>query len=354
MKLSDITRTLQESEDWSKKRAANEKAAILAAIDSANTLEDFKALINWGNFSAKPLAGDDQSHNYSTSVKDFFKENPDSEELVIKKLTANLDSEDSIVNFVKLFYGSSVFSLVADANQKMFSKFFASSLTVDNGEVVFKQEKIKSHTLAREILKMLIEEDLDLLLTSLKTAVKGLPNASVKFIFDGSHRGNSWDGRGAISVSENGFVPKLHRAALIAFEIDEHLSSDDAKKIVMGSPQYRSFTRALRHAINKMLSVTEADVYTDEFSFFLNRHYFTDFIRALTDFVRLLDDAREVGRSIFAWYYHLPRHGAVHPEKSKFLEVFSEVLSRSTLAEMTKLECVFDNGEKLSELSHFD
>jgi hypothetical protein len=103
-----------------------------------------------------------------------------------------------------------------------------------------------------------------------------------------------------------------------------------------------------------MLTVTEANVYQDDYSLFLDAHGFSAFVDSLGQFIRMLDDAHEVGRDVFAWYYHLPRHGQVHGDKKRFLDTYQEVISRSKLMHMVKLESIFDDRSNLQDIIDYE
>ena len=128
------------------------------------------------------------------------------------------------------------------------------------------------------------------------------------------------------------------------------MGDEIARKILTSSPGYRAYARGLKKEIAKMLHITEADVYDEDKKLFMDHHALPDFFKALADYICLLDDANAVGKEIFAWFYHLPRHGQIHQDKKRFLDVFTEVMSHSNLFGFVKLESVFDSGEYLREL----
>ena len=350
MKFSDL-QTVLESDNWKEEYNARIKEAIIKAVEGISSVDTAKAVIRWGNFNVK----DSEDRNHHPEVVEIFKEYPEIEEMVLKKFDEILTDEESYVSFVKEFTGSPVFKRVINRKRKEFAEFFFKNLSVKDGILSFGHEQIKNHPHDHTILSVLIEEDYDTILEYLKQVVEHIPAAKVSFDFDlAGKKAWSVEGRNAIKISEKGFVPRLYRAAMIAYTLDEYSGELDAKEIVVKSPAYRSFSRTLQNAIKKMTTITEADLYKEEYALFLERHACPEFFRTLKDFISLLENTQHVGKDVFAWFYNLPRHGQMHDEKKKFLDTFQEVLGRSGIFDLLKTESIFDDGSRLTELAFYD
>ena len=350
MKFSDL-QFVFESDNWKEEYNAKIKEAVVRAVEGISSIEDAKSVIRWGNFNVK----DSEDRNHHPEVVEIFKEYPDIKDMVLKKFDEILTDEASYVSFVKEFTGSPVFKRVIDRKRKEFAEFFFKNLSVKDGVLSFDHEQIKNHPHDHTILSVLVEEDYDAIIGYLKEVVNHIPPAKVEFSFDLAGK-KSWsvEGRNAIKVSEKGFIPRLYRAAMIAYVLDEHSGETDAKDVVVKSPAYRGFSRTLQNSIKKMTTITEADLYKEEYALFLERHACPEFFRSLQDFISLLENTQHVGKDIFAWFYNLPRHGQMHDEKKKFLDTFQEVLGRSGIFDLLKTESIFDDGRRLSELAFYD
>ena len=349
MKISDLT--IFESDNWKEEYTARIKTAIDKAVEEIDSIEKAKQTIRWGNFNVK----DSEGMNHHPEVAEVFKDYPDVKEEVLKKIDGLLTDDASLISFIKEFTGSTIFKPVVKRNEKMFTEFFFKNLTVKDGKLQFGHKDIENHPHDHTILSILVESDYNTILEYLTKVVEQIPQAKVSFNFDLQNK-KAWgiEGRNAIKVSEEGFVPRLYRAAMIAYVLDEYSGEYDAKEIVVKSPAYRGFSRSLQNSIKKMTTITEADLYKEEYALFLERHACPEFFRTLRDFISLLEDTHNVGKDIFAWFYNLPRHGQMHDEKKKFLDTFQEVLSRSGIFDMLKTESIFDDGRRLSELSFYD
>lgn len=349
MKISELK--IFESDSWEQEYNARIKTAIEKAVEEIDSIEKAKQTIRWGNFNVK----DSEGMNHHPEVAEVFKDYPDIKEKVLKKIDGLLTDDTSLISFIKEFTGSTILKPVVNRNQELFTQFFFKNLLVKDGKLQFAHKEIENHPHDHTILSILVDTDYEVIIEYLKQVVEQIPAAKVSFTFDVQHK-NSWgnEGRNAIKVSEAGFVPRLYRAAMIAYVLDEYSGEYDAKEIVVKSPAYRGFSRSLQNSIKKMTTITEADLYKDEYALFLERHACPEFFRTLRDFISLLEDTHNVGKDIFAWFYNLPRHGQMHDEKKKFLDTFQEVLSRSGIFDMLKTESIFDDGRRLSELSFYD
>jgi hypothetical protein len=352
MKITDIVKLLEsDSDSWRKEYRKNLLDAITTAISKIKTIDDAKSVIRWGNFNVK----DSEDSWHHPTVLEVFKQFEGVKEAVLEKFDEILTDEASYVSFVKEFTGSPVFKLVVDRNRKVFAEFFFKNLSVKDGILSFGHEQIKNHPHDHTILSILVEEDYDAILEYLKQVVDHIPSAKVSFQFDLDGK-NAWgiEGRNAIKVSEVGFVPKLYRAAMIAYVLDTYSGEYDAKEVVVKSQAYRGFSRTLQNSIKKMTTITEADLYNEEYALFLARTACPEFFSSLKDFISLLENTQHVSKDIFAWFYNLPRHGQMHNEKKKFLDTFQEVMSRSGIFDLLKTESIFDDGRRLSELAFYD
>ena len=350
MKFSEL-QNLLESDKWKEEFTTRLRDALIKAIEGISSVEEAKSVIRWGNFNVK----DSTDYSHHPEVSEIFKDHPDIKEMVLKKFNEILTDEESYVSFIKEFTGSAVFKPVVNLKRKEFAEFFFKNLSVQDGILSFGHERIKNHPHDHTILSILIEEDYDAILEYLKEVVAHIPAATIKFEFDLEGK-KSWgiEGRNAIKLSEKGFVPRLYRAAMIAYTLDEYSGENDAQEIITKSAAYRGFARSLQNSIKKMTTITEADLYKEEYALFLERHACPEFFRSLQDFISLLENTRDVGRDIFAWFYNLPRHGQMHDDKKKFLDTFQEVLGRSGIFDMLKTESIFDDGRRLSELAFYD
>ena len=349
MKIADLR--IFESDNWKEEYNKRINDAIVSAVESIDSVEKAKSVIRWGNFNVK----DSEDRWHHPEVSDIFKENPEIKNLVVGKFDELLASEDAFIPFLKEFTGSPIFNIMIQRKRKEFAKFFFDHLTLTDGILSFDHEEIKNHPHHDTILSMLIEEDYDMILGYLKQIVDAIPAATVTFDFslDGK-RSFLHDGRNAIKVSEKKFIPRLYRAALIAYMLDEYSGDSEAKDVVVHSKAYRGFSRTLQNAIKKMTVITEADLYKDEYRLFTERTAAPEFFSALGDLIALLENTNHVAKDIFAWFYQLPRHGQLHDDKKKFLDSFQEVMSRSGLVNMLKIESIFDDGRRLRELAFYD
>lgn len=350
MKITDIVKLLEsESDSWHEEYRKNLLDTITSAVSEIKTIDGAKSVIRWGNFNVKDA--DDRWHH--PPLSEVFKEFPTVKEMVLAKFD-EIVNDDTRVSFIKEFAGSPILKDVINRHKKEFTKFFFDNLVVTDGKLAFKDLEIENHPHHDVILRVMIDEDHDMILGYLKTVVQQIPAATIKFDFDFSNKKGWHDGRAAIQLSEKGFVPKLYRAALIAYMLDEYSEEEDAQNIVKKSQSYKSFARSLQNAIKKMTTLTEADLYHEENSLLVSRGQAPDFFSALHDTICLLENADRVGKEIFSWFYHLPRHGQMHPEKQKFLDSFQEVLTRSGISNMLKAESIFSNGRRLRDLAYFD
>ena len=354
MKFTDFIEKKQivaeaEYDDWRKTLKDQRRSEVIAAIDNIKTLEDASKIISYGNLRV-PSGEDGRTVHHD--VKEFADEEPEIFKDLTKKINGLITNSDDMAFFVKNFFYTLVFDDVLHSREKEFVDFFVANLKVDGTDIIFMHDDIKHFPKSKKILMMLIERDPDLIEAALKEMISALPTSTVKFEFAPTKKG--WiDGRNIIKV-EDGFVPALYRVCLVAYAFDEFDGDSNARTLILKSPQYKSFARSLKNEIKRMLTITEANLYLEDYEVFLNSHALPEFFRALRDFVCLLEDAHMLGKHIFAWFYHLPRHGQMHKEKKDFLSVFTEVFSRSNIGDYTNLTPIFDNGEKLSELAYYD
>ena len=268
-----------------------------------------------------------------------------------EKVQSLVKTEEDVVEFIKenLLYFFSERDIEATIGE-VYAKFLKDSIDFGEpgkNELEFKQEEIKKWAMHPVNVKLMVTYHSDEILAHIKSVAQTLESPTVKLDF--SQGGNFWDGRKAIKVSGN-FIKHFVHVCYLARAFDNEMDDDQARKIMTSSQGYRIYARGLKKEIAKMLHITEADVYDEENKLFMDSHSLPDFFKALSDYICLLDDANTVGKEIFAWFYHLPRHGQYHNAKKKFIDVFTEVMSRSNLFGFVKLESVFDSGEYLREL----
>ncbi len=268
-----------------------------------------------------------------------------------EKLQELVKTEADVVEFIKenlLYYFSE--KDIESSIGGIYGEFLKNNLEFGEpgkNEVEFKPAEIKKWAMHPVNVKLMVKYHEADVLAHIKSVAQSLEQPTVKFNF--AQGGNFWDGRKAIQVSGN-FVKHFIHVCYLAREFDVVLGDEEARKILTSSQGYRVYARGLKKEIAKMLHITEADVYDADKKLFMDRHSLPDFFKALADYICLLDDANDVGKEIFAWFYHLPRHGQVHKDKQNFLDVFTEVMSRSNLFNYVKLESVFDSNEYLREL----
>lgn len=268
-----------------------------------------------------------------------------------EKLQELVQTEDDVVEFIKenLLYYFTEKDIEASIGE-IYGKFLESSLDFGEpgkNEVEFKQEEIKKWAMHPVNVNLMVKFHKDSVLTHIKNVAQTMEQPTVKFDFEKG--GNFWDGRKAIQVSGN-FIKHFVHVCYLARAFDKLEGDEDARKIITSSSGYRTYARGMKKEIAKMLHITEADVYDEENKLFMDRRSLPDFFKALADYICLLDDANEIGKEVFAWFYHLPRHGQIHKDKQGFLDVYTEVMSRSNLFNFVKLESVFDSDGYLREL----
>ena len=277
----------------------------------------------------------------------------DSFKLALKEKVQELvKTEADVVEFIKenLLYFFSERDIEATIGD-VYGEFLKDSIDFGEpgkNELEFKQEEIKKWAMHPVNVKLMVTYHTDAVLAHIKSVAQTLESPTVKLDF--SQGGNFWDGRKAIKVSGN-FIKHFVHVCYLARAFDNEMDDDKARKIITSSQGYRIYARGLKKEISKMLHITEADVYDEDNKLFMDSHSLPDFFKALSDYICLLDDANQVGREIFAWFYHLPRHGQYHKDKKKFVEdVYTEVMSRGNLFGFVKLESVFDSDTYLREL----
>ena len=312
---------------------------ILDELTGITTLKEFRSFMS--------------KHQHALSTTEVKKANgyADTVKEVLGKLRDLVKTEDDVVEFIKesfLYYFNE--KEIEAAIGEIYGKFLESSLDFGEpgkNEVEFKQEEIKKWAMHPVNVNLMVKFHKDSVLTHIKNVAQTMEQPTVKFDFEKG--GNFWDGRKAIQVSGN-FIKHFVHVCYLARAFDKFEDDEDARKIITSSSGYRAYARAMKKEITKMLHITEADVYDEENKLFMDRHSLPDFFKALSDYICLLDDANEIGREIFAWFYHLPRHGQIHKDKQGFLDVYTEVMSRSNLFNFVKLESVFDSDGYLREL----
>lgn len=353
MKFTDflVKTPIKESshDDWKKELNDKRRNQIQSAIDGIQSLGDAAKIISFGNFR---VLGDD-GYTVHHDVKEFVDEEPEIFKGLVNKLVGLIVDEDSMAKFIKGFFYTLVFDEVLHQKEKEFVDFFVKNLKVEDTDLVFMHEDIKHFPKAKKILTMIIRRDPELVETAIKQMISAIPTSHVKFDFNPTRSKGWFDGRKVIDVAD-GFVSAIYRISLITYIFDEIDGDTLARDTLLKSPQYKSFARSLKNEIKKMLTITEANLYTEDYSIFLNSHALPEFFRVLRDFVCLLEDSYSIGQQIFAWFYRLPRHGQMHKEKNEFLQVFMDVFSKSNIGTFTDLTPIFDDGHKLSELSYYD
>ena len=268
-----------------------------------------------------------------------------------EKLQELVKTEDDVVEFIKenLLYYFTEKDIEASIGE-VYGEFLKNSLEFGEpgkNEVEFKQEEIKKWAMHPVNVNLMVQFHKDSVLAHIKNVAQTMEQPTVKFDFEKG--GSFWDGRKAIQVSGN-FIKHFVHVCYLARAFDKFEDDEDARKIITSSSGYRAYARSMKKEIAKMLHITEADVYDEENKLFMDRHSLPDFFKALSDYICLLDDANEIGKEIFAWFYHLPRHEQIHKDKQGFLDVYTEVMSRSNLFNFVKLESVFDSDGYLREL----
>lgn len=347
MRVSDIIPILTESSDYQTEKKNN----ILSALGEVKSLEDLGKIVSYGSFRIK--VGDSDHTTYYENASTIVEETPEIEQAMLEIIEKHLQNDDDIV----FYFGSGLhyivdFDKVLETKRKLFTEFFIRELELIDGKLQFKSEKIKQFPNYKKIMKLLLEHDHSAIYKLFGQMLSQLPTPKVKFDFKDT--GFSWRGSGAISVDPKEFVHRFYHLCVLAYYLDEFSGNEEARSSVFKCQQYKSFSRGMRNEIKKMTSITEADVYQEEYSLFLNRHAVPEFFKSLSQFIRLLEDVHTLGRDIFAWFYHLPRHGQMHSEKQKFLDVYSETISRSNLMQYVKLESIFDDRSGLQDLVGYE
>lgn len=347
MKFLDlIPKRLFESSEYEQRR----NKLILDALSKVTSLTELQKMVSHGTFRIKdPVDGE---QNYYDGASSIIKEFSDIKEAFFKIIDDNINNDDDIVEFLSsgLHYVAG-FEEVLKLKRELFAEFFLRQLKIDDGQIRFENEKIKKFTNYKKVMMVLLDKDREMILSMFKQVVAQLVTPTVSFDF--SPQKSQFDGRAAIKLTPK-FMTSFNHVCAIASFIDEHGGDDDAVNILFSSPQYKAFSRSLKNSIKKMLTITEADVYQPGFEMFMNYHLAPGFFEALGSFIRFLKDATEVGRDVFAWFYHLPRHGQVHSNKKEFLNTYSEVLSRGKLMNLVKVSSVFDDRSGLEDLVYFD
>ena len=345
MRLPDIFPKLI-TEDYQTEK----KDMILAAIDACESMEDMSKLISYGSFRIKQ--GED--YRYFDDASKYVKDNSDVEQAIVKKTASLIKGDDEIVQYLSTgIYYTIDFDKILDIHRDMFTEFFMRELVLIDGKIEFKSEKVKPFPLYKKVMNTILAHDGDAINKMFAQMVSELPTPKVKFDFSKAV-GFSFRNSKVIEVSPKEFVSRLYHVCVVAHYLDEFAGDDNAKNIIYKCQPYKAFSRSLKNEIKKMLTITEANVYQDDYSLFLDTHGFSAFIDSLGQFIRMLDDAHEVGRDVFAWYYHLPRHGQVHGDKKRFLDTFQEVISRSKLMHMVKLESIFDDRSNLQDIIDYE
>ena len=347
MRVQDIIPRLLESNDYQTEKKNN----ILAALAKVKSLEELGKIISYGSFRITPEGS--EHTNYYDDAQKIIAETPEIESALLDVVEKNLQTDEDIIFYFSSGLHYSVdFDKVLKSKRDMFTSFFMKEIQLVGGKIEFKSEKIKQFPLYKKIMMLLLKHDHDAIYSMFKEMMDQLPSPKVKF--DYTNAGYRWRGSEAIAVDPKQFVSKFYHLCVIAFYLDDFAGNENTRTLVFKSPQYKAFARGLKNEVRKMLSITEADIYQEEFKMFLDSHSTSEFFRTLSQFIRMLDDVRDVGRDVFAWYYHLPRHGQVHGEKKKFLSVYSDVISRSNLMQFVKLESIFDDRSDLQDLVGYE
>ena len=347
MRVQDIIPRLLESNDYQTEKKNN----ILSALSEVNSLEELGKIYSYGTF--KINVGDSEHTTYYEDAVKIVESTPEIEQAILEIINNSLNADEDIV----FYFGSGLHYLVdlekvLKTKRKLLTEFFMKELQLVGGKLQFKSEKIKQFPNYKKVMNLLLDHDHDAIYKLFREMLSQLPTPKVKFDF--SNTNTSWMGSRAIEIEPKEFVHRFYHLCVIAYYIDNFSGDEEAQSLVFKCPQYKAFARGMKTEIRKMTSITEADLYQDDFALFLNRHAMPDFFKSLSQFIRLLEDVHEIGRDIFAWFYHLPRHGQIHDDKKKFLDVYSEVISRSNLMQFVKLESIFDNRADLQDLVGYE
>ena len=326
------------------------KDMILAAIDACESMEDMSKLISYGSFKIKQ--GED--YRYFEDAARYVKDNSDVEQALVKKTASMIKGDDDIIHYLSTSIHYVVdFDKILDIHRDLFTEFFMRELALVDGKIEFKSEKVKQFPLYKKVMNTILSHDGEAINKMFAQMVSELPTPKVKFDFSKAV-GFSFRNSKVIEVSPKEFVSRLYHICIVAYYLDEFEGEDTARNTIFKSQPYKAFSRSLKNEIKKMLTITEANVYQDDYSVFLDSYGFSAFIDSLGQFIRMLEDAHEIGRDVFAWYYHLPRHGQVHGDKKRFLDTYQEVISRSKIMHMVKLESIFDDRSNLQDIIDYE
>lgn len=347
MKCSELSYLFEETE-----YEKEQKQKVINAINEVDTIEAFGKLYSHGYFNLP----DGSKYLDSFHAEDFFNRYPDVLHLISDKFLEMIKTDDDAALFVKNSFYAPFFDEVLNRKKEFFIDFFVKIFKVVDGDLIFDHPLIKDFGKSRKIQKILIAHDHKIFIDALEKILSSIPDISITFNFGNKSSGFGFlHGRDIIFLlpKDNNVIQKLSRAIVIAQNLDDILAEEHFKQTVLNSSVYRKFSRNLSKCLRQLLVITEADVYTSDYAAFLHPYQMSEFFERLSILVQLLPNARVQGHSIFHWFYSLPQHGAMHKQKSDFLEMYSKVLS-STLSKFVDLESVFDDDQQISNFSGFD
>ena len=322
--------------------------AVIDLIKSKETLDD---LLTIGKSSYFSIDIPEYRHK-SVSLSELLAI-PSAAELIRKKLDTFVNDERSFIAFMESnFRFHETLDWVLEKNHDLVVKLISTKLTVKNNVVQIDGEKISNILMNKRMIEHLIKKEPRIIEDVITRQIEALPNTSISFDFSNGRKGAFFDGRGAIQISEKHFIQPLYNAIIFAKMFESETGDRQFVQLIANSAEYRFFCRKLSGAINRMLNITEADVYQEEFEMLLNRTGMGSFFDALYSFVSILEDAEEVGKRIFSWWYHLPRTGQLHKDKKNFLDVYSSCLEN--VSKFVKIESFLDSDEsRLHNISYY-